>query len=493
MGSKSTEAMKVIPPISHNSIVNQKSLELFASLYDPQGTPATEARLPALHTQNFIDVLRKFSSQEQRLGNSVDSYLSLEMWHETNSQKDRTICRDTQFPSSTDKLILSGPHLYVGQPLYKTPRAICTEKGHYDILDLTTIPDDYLPRTNYVPDCDPIVYRTRTPKVPWGDRLPVTEFYRLVCRRQLSQSGERTLIPAIAPKQSAHIHPVISTTFQNESDLVAFCGFCSSVVYDFYIKTTGKSDLYESTLRLLPLPEANLHLRIRTLTLNCLTTHYADLWSDCYNPTFQQDTWSKPSDPRLDPHFFRNLTPQWQRHNALRTDYARRQALVEIDVLAAIALNLTLEELITLYRVQFPVMQQYERETYYDQTGRIIFTTSKGLVGVGLPRKGKPSSPNPFSPGRRGARSGSPSDPPLPQGAIHYAKVDRVLTGLRFWARVALLRVNDGVPQSLATGFSPQVHHPLSEPKILPVGQSIAPLDAGLAVFWSDFSVQTCA
>ena len=33
-------------------------------------------------------------------------------------------------------------------------------------------------------------------------------------------------------------------------------------------------------------------------------------------------------------------------------------------------------------------MQQYERETYYDQTGRIIFTTSKGLVSVGLPRKG---------------------------------------------------------------------------------------------------------
>lgn len=33
-------------------------------------------------------------------------------------------------------------------------------------------------------------------------------------------------------------------------------------------------------------------------------------------------------------------------------------------------------------------MQQYERETYFDQNGRIVFTTSKGLVGVGLPRKG---------------------------------------------------------------------------------------------------------
>jgi hypothetical protein len=33
-------------------------------------------------------------------------------------------------------------------------------------------------------------------------------------------------------------------------------------------------------------------------------------------------------------------------------------------------------------------MQQNERGTYYDQTGRIVFTTSKGLIGVGLLRKG---------------------------------------------------------------------------------------------------------
>jgi len=81
-------------------------------------------------------------------------------------------------------------------------------------------------------------------------------------------------------------------------------------------------------------------------------------------------------------------TDQQQRNCARRTDYARRQALVEIDVLAAMALGPTLDELITIYRVQFPVMQQYERETYYDQKGRIVFTTSEGLVGVGLPRKG---------------------------------------------------------------------------------------------------------
>jgi hypothetical protein len=57
------------------------------------------------------------------------------------------------------------------------------------------------------------------------------------------------------------------------------------------------------------------------------------------------------------------------------------------------SIKLTLEELITIFRVQFPVMQQYERDTWYYQNGRIVSTASKGLTGVVLPRKGKGCGP----------------------------------------------------------------------------------------------------
>jgi hypothetical protein len=49
-------------------------------------------------------------------------------------------------------------------------------------------------------------------------------------------------------------------------------------------------------------------------------------------------------------------------------------------------LGLTEEQLRLIYRVQFPTLQQYERETFYDQRGAVVFTINKGLTGVGLTR-----------------------------------------------------------------------------------------------------------
>jgi hypothetical protein len=40
-------------------------------------------------------------------------------------------------------------------------------------------------------------------------------------------------------------------------------------------------------------------------------------------------------------------------------------------------------------------MRQYEGDTWYDAQGRIVFTISKGLVGVGLPRTARPRQGQP--------------------------------------------------------------------------------------------------
>ena len=365
--------------------VTKKELMVFAKLFDGN-EEWKRATLPALHVSLYVSVLERFADYPSSVNDYSGNMITSTMWNETNAQKDKTIKPNTHFPEQPLSLIYSGSHVQIANALFKTSRRICEKNSDFDNIDLTAISDDYLQRCKYDIYCSVDDYISRIPDTPWGTKFD--QHFRLASRAMLNQGGERTLTCAIIPKKVAHVHAVISLTFNNSVDTVLLAGCEASLPFDFLVKCLGKSNLFISTIAIFPMLKGRWRedIVLHSLILNCVNKYYEELWSELFDITFIRQRWSK-SDPRLANTKFSTLTKEWTWDTPLRTDYERRQALVEIDVLTAMALGITLEQLKTIYRIQFPVLQSYEADTWYDANGRITFTNNRSLVGVGFDRK----------------------------------------------------------------------------------------------------------
>ncbi|MCY4161321.1 MAG: hypothetical protein OXE77_05590 [Flavobacteriaceae bacterium] len=338
-------------------------------------------RLVRFHSRELLKVIEKIGDFETILKmheNKIDT-----CWNETLGVKEGYIKRQTQYPSYKDfEFILSGPHVGVSNPLYKNPRIGCKSNGDYDSIDLTKIDNSFFARTNYIPNVsvDEFLYQS----IGFRSNDSWFDHYKIAFRKMLNLKGERSLIGAIYPPKSAHLHALISVVFFENSHLVEFSGLSTSIIVDYYLRVMGAENITPNRLSFFPLgvnAKYRTELDKRTLLLNCLNIHYMDLWESSYKSDFIKSTWSK-NDKRLKP--FESLSEQWEWKTPLRNQYERRQALVEIDVIVAMAFGLTLEELIQIYLIEFSILQQNEYNTYYDTTGNIVFTTSMSLKGVGV-------------------------------------------------------------------------------------------------------------
>ncbi len=352
--------------------VDSSVLARWSTLIDEAGTPTAEARMLYPVNRASADVLDKIATAPRLAGVAFEWTAG---WHESADRKLGHFESSSAVPTSWSETILQGPHLTVARPLFQQPNPSMRSAGDYSLIDLTSIPEDFIPRTNYQPARPLPEYQAAYPK--WNNE-PSSSYFRLAWREMCDSATVRTLHSAIIPPGPSHVGGLLSLATPNPADLAVMAAFTGSIIGDFLIKVMGVGHVKTSALGKIPHVRGHIlepHLIHRTLRLNALTSAYAPLWSELYDPTWQQDSWV-PTIPTPDHSRppLGEISPEWTWHTPLRTDAARRQALIEIDAIVAVMLNITAEELLTIYRTQFPVLQKYEREALYDPTGRQLPT-----------------------------------------------------------------------------------------------------------------------
>ncbi|MEX0174478.1 hypothetical protein [Streptomyces sp. LMG1-1-1.1] len=408
--------------------VTSRTLVKWQELSGEQDVPAGEARLLSPVSSAENPAINALAAYPHRLGSlspqitiGFDEGAAKKPIH--GSTKDTPLIdynkrqkdREDYQADFWGSVILKGPQIGVANPFFKQP-----SQGGGEVLGLNHIelPSDAVPESEYRRVADEATYReaqdlwldhaelnqlrgsteSRTsmrkqlaeklmrPLSEVSDETvdnaliaratkPSTRFVRLAWRKMIAPDTERALYAALIPPEAAHVDGLFSLTMPSRYETALVAGFWASLPLDYFLRTTNRNQLQFASAKSLPAPRIQHPLTpallLRTLRLNCLTTAYADLWQELYDPKWSgYEPWARTWE-----HMTTELhavTPTWQRDTPLRTEYARRAALVEIDALVAVWLGIDADTLITMYRARFPIMQDFDSVTWFDSTERKI-------------------------------------------------------------------------------------------------------------------------
>ncbi|MEU8558393.1 MULTISPECIES: DNA methyltransferase [Streptomyces] len=357
----------------HRDRVMRVDSSLLANWQALTGSTGSAGETPLLYPvlrgeQGAIDALAAYP-------NSLADYAPLITtgYDEGAAKRDGLIRWGNQETPDFRNVILQGPHFASGLPFSKKPRIPCRSNRDWDLLTPTQLPEDYVPVTNYVRATDEATYLAA--QNSWHGK-PSSTFFRLAWRRMIPFDSSRCLHAAVIPPGPAHIDSVSSMALTDNRLTTLNSGFWAALPLDYLLRITGRRHLQTSEARKMPAPDPEHPLApallLRALRLNALTSHYAPLWAELFDPRWVgYEDWANPHWPHLKP-LAAGLKPTWEYSTPLRTEHERRAALVELDALVAVWLGITADQLTAIFKSRYPQLYAYESVTYFDVNDRKI-------------------------------------------------------------------------------------------------------------------------
>ncbi|MCK9249473.1 MAG: hypothetical protein M0P31_10935 [Solirubrobacteraceae bacterium] len=351
--------------------VDRAMLTTWHDLLEDETVPVEQTRMVYTVNRTSARVLAHLATQPRIRD------LGLEFsrgWDESIDRKKGFFDVEWGRPASWDDVILQGPHLFVGNPFYKSPNPAMQHHLDWSPVDLETLEPDAIPVTSYKPRGDRAKYDKSYTQWSGGS---ARDFYRVAWRRMAANTGERTLIPALIPDRTAHINAVYVAGSSDARMVAAVSGVMASLISDFLVRVVPMGDILPSAVGRLAKPRLGAAvegaLARRALRLGCMSDAYARLWREAgpFEDTMG-DAWTGGLDyPGRTP--LAQVGSAWSSQTPLRRASDRRQALLEIDALVALALGVSIDDLCTIYRTQFPVLYGYDRHRdHYDANGRLV-------------------------------------------------------------------------------------------------------------------------
>ncbi|MFC9118675.1 class I SAM-dependent DNA methyltransferase [Streptomyces sp. NPDC057067] len=295
-------------------------------------------------------------------------------YNEANAKTDGLIRYEVGSPEVWQEVILQGSHFTIGTPFAKQPATPMRNGKDWVSWNLTALASDSVPRTTYVRACGRPKFDAAQDH--WDGEL-YSARYRLAWRRMIDpKNTERSLFAALIPPGPTHVHAVHSLALPDNQQTALSAGFWASLPLDYLLRITGRSDLQHSEAMKMPAPSLThplvSALLLRVLRLNCLSSAYAPLWEELFQPTWSgYEDWAYQGWPNLEPLAL-SLTASWQYTTPLRTEHERRAALVELDALVSVWLGISADQLAAIYKSRYAVLADREAEMYFDAFGRRI-------------------------------------------------------------------------------------------------------------------------